>query len=48
VVKRVLAGEAPANVVGLIQKYFGLDYGSWGKDVYGGEYPWIQRGGALK
>jgi toluene monooxygenase system protein A len=43
VVKRVLAGEAPANVVALIQRYFGLDYGSWGKDVYGGRYPWLHR-----
>jgi hypothetical protein len=38
-----LAGEAPANVVALIQRYFGLDYGTWGKDVHGGEYPWIRR-----
>jgi toluene monooxygenase system protein A len=43
VVKRVLAGEAPANVVALIQRYFGLDFGTWGKDVYGGSYPWLSR-----
>lgn len=45
VVKRVLAGEAPANVIALIQEYFDLNFGTWGKDVYGGKYPWIKRGG---
>ncbi len=43
VVKRVLAGEAPANVVALIQNYFGLDYSTWGKDAYGGRYPWMRK-----
>jgi toluene monooxygenase system protein A len=43
VVKRVLAGEAPANVVALIQRYFGLDYGTWGKDAFEGRYPWLVR-----
>jgi toluene monooxygenase system protein A len=43
VVKRVLAGEAPANVVALIQNYFGLAFSTWGKDVYGGKYPWLRR-----
>ena len=42
VVKRVLAGEAPANLVALVQRYFGLDYDSWGKDAFGGDYPWLQ------
>ncbi len=45
VVKRVLAGEAPANLIALVQRYFGLDYASWGKDAYGGEYPWLSRSG---
>ena len=43
-VKRVLAGEAPANLVAMLRRYFGLDYDSWGKDAYGGVYPWLQRG----
>jgi hypothetical protein len=33
-VKRVLAGEAPANLVALVQRYFGLDYETWGKDAF--------------
>ena len=43
VVKRVLAGEAPGNVVALIRKYFGLNFDSWGKDAHQGEYPWLKR-----
>ena len=43
VVKRVLAGEAPANLVELVRSYFGLDYHTWGKDAYRGEYPFIRR-----
>ena len=43
VVKRVLAGEAPANLVALVQRYFGLDYDTWGKDAFGGDYPWLAR-----
>jgi toluene monooxygenase system protein A len=43
VVKRVLAGLAPANLVGLVQQYFGLRHADWGKDAYGGRYPWIER-----
>lgn len=43
VVKRVLAGEAPANVVALIRQYFDLDFGTWGKDAHGGNYPWLRR-----
>jgi toluene monooxygenase system protein A len=45
VVGRVLAGEAPANLVALVRRYFGLDHGTWGKDAYGGDYPWIERKG---
>jgi toluene monooxygenase system protein A len=43
IVKRVLAGEAPANLVGLVQRYFGLDYQTWGKDAFAGAYPWLER-----
>jgi toluene monooxygenase system protein A len=44
VVGRVLAGEAPANLIAMLQRYFGLDFHSWGKDAYGGEYPFVDRG----
>ena len=43
VVKRVLAGEAPANLVALLTRYFGLTYDSWGKDALRGDYPWMNR-----
>ena len=43
VVQRVLAGEAPANLVALLRRYFGLDYADWGKDAFGGNYPWLVR-----
>jgi toluene monooxygenase system protein A len=43
VIKRVLAGAAPANLVALL-RHFGLSYDTWGKDVHGGDYPWIERG----
>jgi toluene monooxygenase system protein A len=46
VVKRVLTGEAPGNLIELIQKYFGLTPRTWGKDVQGGAYPWLERKGA--
>ncbi len=42
VVKRVLAGEAPANLIALVRQYFGLDYEQWGKDATGGRYPWLR------
>jgi toluene monooxygenase system protein A len=42
-VKRVLDGEAPPNIVAMVRKYFGLDYNDWGKDVYGGRYRFIER-----
>jgi toluene monooxygenase system protein A len=42
-VKRVLAGEAPGNLVEMLRRYFGLDHGTWGKDVHGGRYPWLER-----
>jgi toluene monooxygenase system protein A len=45
-VKRILAGEAPANLVELLRKYFGLSQEAWGKDVRRGRYPFTaaQRG----
>jgi len=43
VVKRVLAGEAPANLMAMITQYFGLNYETRGKDLYDGFYPWISR-----
>ncbi len=43
VVKRVLAGEAPGNLVAMLRQYFGLRYQDWGKDVYGGRYPFVDR-----
>jgi toluene monooxygenase system protein A len=44
VVKRVLAGEAPANLVAMLRRYFGVDHDTWGKDSFGGDYPWLARG----
>jgi toluene monooxygenase system protein A len=43
IVKRVLAGEAPANLVAMLQRYFGLTFDDWGKDAHGGRYPWNGR-----
>ena len=39
VVGRILAGEAPANLLELLRVYFGLTQDGWGKDVAG--KPWI-------
>jgi toluene monooxygenase system protein A len=44
VVARILAGEAPANLVDLLKNYFGMAEESWGKDLAGGRYPWLSRG----
>ena len=41
VVRRILAGKAPANLLMLLRTYFGLTQDSWGKDVAGGEYAWL-------
>jgi toluene monooxygenase system protein A len=43
VVKRVLAGEAPANLVAMLRSYFGLDHDTWGRDAFGGDYAWLGR-----
>jgi toluene monooxygenase system protein A len=42
VVKRILAGEAPANLLELVRKYFNLTQDMWGKDVAGGDYDWLR------
>ena len=41
VVGRILAGEAPANLLELLRSYFGLTEDMWGKDVRRGRYPWL-------
>ncbi len=43
VVKRILAGEAPGNILELVRLYFGLSYDEWGKDMYRGKYEWLHR-----
>jgi toluene monooxygenase system protein A len=42
VVARILAGKAPANLLGLVRSYFGLDESEWGQDVVRGDYPWLR------
>ncbi|SRR5579875_257433 len=42
-VKRVLSAEAPAALPELLTRYFRLTPETWGKDAYGGDYPWLQR-----
>jgi toluene monooxygenase system protein A len=41
-VKRVLAGEAPGNLLALLTRYCGLSRPVWGKDVRNGDYPWLR------
>ena len=41
VVDRILAGEAPANLIELVRDYFGLTEATWGKDVARGRYSWL-------
>lgn len=38
VVRRILTGKAPANLLELVGQHFGLDPDVWGKDVVGGAY----------
>jgi len=42
-VQRVLEGKAPANILALLRQTFGLTFDSWGKDAFGGAYPWLTR-----
>jgi toluene monooxygenase system protein A len=44
IVQRVLSGEAPGNIVEFLTRYSGLCYDEWGKDAFGGVYPWMPRG----
>lgn len=48
VVQRVLAGEAPGNLVAFLTQFSGLSYETWGKDAHGGVYPWLHRHANLK
>ena len=43
IVKRVLEGSAPGNLISMLQHYFGLNYSTWGKDIYRGKYDWLHR-----
>jgi toluene monooxygenase system protein A len=43
VVKRILAGEAPANLLELLRSYFGLSQDVWGRDVARGGYGWLTK-----
>jgi len=43
VVKRVLCGEAPGNLLAFLG-YSGLSFDDWGKDALRGEYDWLERG----
>jgi toluene monooxygenase system protein A len=43
VVARVLAGEAPANLLEFLTRYSGLSVQTWGKDAFGGAYSWLDR-----
>jgi toluene monooxygenase system protein A len=43
VVARVLAGEAPGNLLEFLTRYSGLSSQNWGKDAFGGVYPWLHR-----
>jgi toluene monooxygenase system protein A len=45
VVRRVLAGKAPGNLVEFLTRYSGLRYEVWGKDAKGGDYEWLDRPG---
>jgi len=48
IVQRILAGEAPANLLELLRKYFLLTQDMWGKDMNGGRYPWLLDGAGSK
>jgi toluene monooxygenase system protein A len=43
IVQQVLEGKAPANLLALVRQTFGLSFDTWGKDAFGGEYPWLGR-----
>jgi toluene monooxygenase system protein A len=41
VVRRILSGKAPANLLALLRTYFGLSQEHWGKDAARGAYDWL-------
>ena len=43
IVDRVLANEAPGNLIAMLRNYFGLKYEDWGRDLHQGDYPWMER-----
>jgi toluene monooxygenase system protein A len=43
IVARILAGEAPGNLLELLRNYFGLAQDTWGKDVEHGNFSWLHR-----
>jgi toluene monooxygenase system protein A len=48
VVQRILAGEAPANLLELLRAYFGLTEAEQGKDVARGRYDFLRNGAPRK
>ncbi len=46
-VSRILSGDAPANLLELLRKYFKLTPDVWGKDARGGNYSWLGDGADL-
>jgi toluene monooxygenase system protein A len=40
-VKRVLSGEAPADLPNLLTQFFRLTPDTWGADVFSGNYDWL-------
>ena len=48
VVARILAGEAPGNLIELVEDYFGLDAKTRGKDLMRGDYPWLHARAAAR
>jgi toluene monooxygenase system protein A len=41
-VRRILAGDAPANLLALIRTYFGVPPSSWGRDIARGDYDFLR------
>jgi toluene monooxygenase system protein A len=42
VVRRILAGKAPANLLSLLRTYFGLTRDRWGRDAARGRHDWLE------
>lgn len=45
VVRRVLLGKAPGNLLEFVTQYSGLRYEVWGKDAFAGDYDWLAEEG---